>query len=164
MSELHGKTAVIALLAIAVWGGITLLSQQKEQVKEAVINIGVEHEQPATLILRRSVEGSVHIAEIGNESNEVMFVSVPSEWKRDEVRNVPLSQVTSDEPNFGYSRWHLPPNAIITFDVPYEWHHLVLHNPSKALLKARVTTVDLARERTDTNVYLVTDKKLELHF
>jgi len=161
---MHGKTAVIALLPLLIWGAYRATTDARNNGAVQSVEIGVEHSEPAQVHLTRSLNGKVRIVDIGNDSTNDVYVSLPDSWERGEVRNVPLASLTADSPSFGYRRWALPAGAVVTFHPVQDWRSLTVHNASNSLLQMKVTSVDLTLDTTDTNVYLVNDSPLSVQF
>lgn len=149
----HISFAFAALLGVVIISsGQTLRGTQADIVGTTngpVVEIGVEHNNPASLSLELSTLGTKGIADISHDGTETIFVSVPSDWKKREVRNAPLQSVSSDPPSLGFTRWTLPPNAAISFAIETAPRSILLHNPSSTPLK-----VSLAKVNLDTNEVL----------
>ena len=99
----------------------------------------------------------LRMIEIANDNAEAINISVPDDWKRGEVRDAKLSDVTSDAPSFSYVRWHIPAHATVDFTTDHPFAHLNLHNPSEVLLQIAFTQVDLVTNAGMNDVYLVKD-------
>jgi len=159
----HSAIAAITILPLVGWAAYAAASHTLEQRTLKNVEIGVEHALPATLSLTASRGKGQQLMDITNDNNEILFVSVPEEWRRTEVRNVPLATITADDASLGFRRWHLPPKAGLGFTSAHAWKSITFHNPSGIALKLRVTTVDLERDTAEHDVYLVKDEPFEIH-
>lgn len=119
------------------------------------VDIGVEHRESMTLEVTVTSNDLLRMVTLKNDALEPIALSVPTDWKRGEVRNVPLKSITADEPSFGYVRWHLPANASVSYTTKQPFQHLSVHNPSGIPLKIRATLVDLLKNTGEHQVYLV---------
>lgn len=161
--SIHMKIGGVVLFLFCAWSAVHVITNRSND-HDVRIQLAVEHTQPATISITRSVGGHEHFADITNDNEETVFISLPESWRRDEVRNTPLASVIAGEPSLGYARWQLPPRASVTFRSPFNWHTMIVHNPSDVLLKIRMTTIDLATEQTTLDVYLVQREDLTIDF
>jgi hypothetical protein len=129
--------------------------QQPRNPSIPSLDIGIEHAATMTLSMTITQNDTQRMLDISNDTVEPIAVSVPTDWKRGEVRNVPLASVTADAPSFGYVRWHLPKDASVSFGTNHPFEHLNLHNPSGVPLKINAILVDLQKNTGDHQVYLV---------
>lgn len=161
--NIHLKIGGAVFLCVLAWSTWQAVSKP---ASDGVMDVqfAIEHTQPASIGITRSIGGEEHFIDISNTNEEIIFVSLPEAWQRDEVRNVPLASLTADEPSLGYARWHLPPSASVTFESPNEWDDLTIHNPSGIVLQVQVTTVDLRTHKTTEDVYLVQEDDLTIPF
>lgn len=139
-----------------------MMLKEQAALKDVPVRIGVEHAAPTTLSITRAIDASMLPVDIANEGDSPMHVSLPQEWARDEVRNVPLSALVADAPMFGYRRWLLPATASVTFHVPANWKELIIENPSDVPLKVKMVIVDLQKSEVKRDVYLVQEEPLVL--
>lgn len=128
------------------------------------INIGVEHEAPLTIEFRFAMKENIPVGlvELAHEGRETIYVSLPETWERREVRGRTLAETPSDEPSFGFTRWHMPEGATLSFRVPAMPRTLDIHNPSGVPVKIRVAKVDLTTGVVERNVMLVKDTPVEI--
>lgn len=167
----HGRLspAAHAISAFAVFIGIVGLangplegSLVRDLAPSRSIDIGVEHENPASMRLDMTTLEGTGITEITNESPETLRISLPSTWTRREVRNVALSDVTSDPPSFGYMRWHIPAGGLVSFKMFTAPDRIVMHNPSGFPLKVRFANVNLETQEVVRDVILVNESPTPL--
>lgn len=162
MLSLQLRTAALALLPLLIWGTYRGLSAERAQLLRPPVEIGVEHGGGARIAVTYSTGGQAQLVDIGNDGREVVHVSIPEDWERGEVHGAPLAQLVTDAPSFGFRRWSIPAGATVSYRAPQGWSGLSIHNPSRELLRIRITTVDLARNTADTEVYLLQDARLDL--
>jgi hypothetical protein len=127
-----------------------------------LVDIGVEHELPLALKIETSTLPGGTLIEIINDDKEEIFVSVPSIWEKREVRNVPLSSVRSDDPSFGFRRWHLPARAALSLRSAEAHKRFLVHNPSGAAMKVHFITVNLETEESRSEVVFIQESPIEL--
>ena len=144
---------------------VVLYVISEEQPRPAVIpalDIGIEHTKQLKLSMTVTKNDLMRMVDVSNDKVEPIALSVPEHWVRGEVRNVPLSKVTSEAPSFGYVRWHLPPNASVSFRSDKSFNQLNLHNPSGVLVNIRFTAVDLVQNTGEHNVYRLKDGSVKV--
>jgi hypothetical protein len=78
------------------------------------------------------------------------------------VRRARLEDVAPIETGLGYVRWTLPPGATLSMSVPKSPKHLILHHPSTALLKLRLSRIDLEDNTVARDMILVQGKEVEI--
>ena len=127
-----------------------------------VVDIGVEHERPLSLIMEVGISGESGLIEFFTETDESVLISVPSTWIRREVWNAPIETVTAEPPSLGLSRWTLPPRAGISFTTSQVPDSLILHNPTGVQMKLNLTYVDLASNSVDREVVLIQEDTKKL--
>lgn len=159
----HGKAAGIGLIAVLVLGMSSIAPPVlKGQLSRTVVDIGVEHSKPLSLSLEVAVLHDNAVAEFYSESEETILISVPSTWVRREVKHAQLSEVTSEAPALGFTRWTLPPRAGISFRVPQTPDSLILHNPTGVQMMLSLTQIDLPTETVNEDVVLVQGNTVKL--
>lgn len=147
---------VILFLGAIAWAG--------HRDESGRITIAIEHGSPLSAQITVSKKGKQRLIEIGNDAVETMLLSVPEHWQRGEVRNAPLRAITSDTPEFGYVRWHVPPSAVVTFRGEGNWTALTVHNPTGVPLHIGLTTVDLDADTADHTAVLVKDGPVDVPY
>lgn len=161
VSSLHLRIAGLTLMLLILWG-VTVLQTGPNNGSVSAVEIAVEHQSPAAITLTRTSDGT-GIADIRNDSRETLYVSIPEEWLRDEVRGVPLSTVTSTEASLGFMRWVIPIGATVSFRTTDTWNALSVRNISNETMRLAVTTIDLQTQTTETESYLI-DDAMEIRF
>jgi hypothetical protein len=101
------------------------------------------------------------VADLHHDALETIAVSLPSSWARREVAGVPLSEVLADAPTFGFTRWHIPPGALVSFDITPP-PTILLHSPSGIPAEIRLTRVNLETQEVERGVVLVQEGSVEL--
>ena len=124
--------------------------------------IAFEHDSPVTFSLTFSKRGTVRVMDIGHSAKETVFVSVPQDWHRTEIRGVALSAVTAQPPELGFVRFTLPPHAGISFRAEGTWSHLTLENPGHVPMTLKMTTVDADKNSSAHDVILMKDQEVRV--
>jgi hypothetical protein len=158
--SLHGKTLLGSMVLLAFSAALLLHVEGTHEA--SVVDLTVEHTTVFGLTLSLGNNETTHFIEMGNEGSSEIQVSVPEAWQRKEVRNVPLKSVVADAPGLGFVRWHLPAGAYVSYRTKEGWTSLVVHNPSAIPFKIRLTSIDLKKGTSDTNVILLKDKPVTL--
>lgn len=141
-------------------GLIVLVTQKTAHIPEKIADIAVEHTQPLTIRLRVTQNKMLRLIELGHDAPRTIFVSLPEEWQRGEVRGVPLTQVTSEPPSLGFRRWQIPAGGLIVFHSQSDFINVRIHNPSGVPLKIRYTSTDVEKRTSDHEVYLMKEGEL----
>lgn len=131
-----------------------LLPDTSPAADEARAEIGLEHAKPVTLSLALTTNGPRGVADLRHDALETIFISLPSSWTKREVGGVPLSAVQADSPVFGFTRWRIPPNALVSFDI-IPPQTILLHNPSGIPAEIDLTRVDLAKNSVERDIILI---------
>lgn len=159
---------VHAVIALAVFLGVTTLSNGPfkatilEWQTEGRVSIAVEHEQSAAIAFDvSSLKGSA-IIDCTNEGDTSIFISLPESWRRREVRRARLEDSAPAETGLGFVRWTLPPGATLSMGIAELPKHLTMHHPSTALLKVRLSRVDLEQNTVDRDTILVQGNQAEI--
>ena len=148
-------SAMTVLFLLGVVDHVTFSTVPGSAADARPVTINVEHTNPITLsvlIARKEQSGYVSLV---NQSNENIFVSVPSDWKRTEVTGSPISAVTQDMLVFGFTRWALPAHTgmkMMMADAPTS---LYFKGNSAATAAIDMQTVDLTTLRASSRVVLV---------
>ncbi|MFH1444422.1 MAG: hypothetical protein ABIG34_03460 [Candidatus Peregrinibacteria bacterium] len=163
--SLHVAAAVAAVIAVVVLSQGALRdgapSFMAQLLPSQRIEIGLEHARPVTLVLSLTTNGTKGVADIRHDSLETIALSLPQSWTKREVGGVPLAAVTADPPTFGFTRWSIPPGAIVSFDVTPP-STILLHNPSGVPAEIRLTRVDLEQNAVERDILLVQEGSILL--
>jgi hypothetical protein len=159
----HGTAAGFGLMAIAVLAVSTASAPALlGNLRATVVDIGIEHDKPLSLLLEVGVLDGMAVAEFFSESPETILISVPSTWVRREVKNAPIHTVTSELPSLGFTRWKLPARAGISFKIATAPESLVLHNPTGVQMKLDLVLVNLETEEVDRDILLIQGDTVKL--
>lgn len=159
VASAHGKTLFASLILVLFGASLTWQLQQGEVVDPPPsADITVEHRGSFGLDLRIGKGSPVSFLEIGNNGELPVDIALPQSWLRKEVRNVPLSSITADEPALGYVRWHFPAGAHVSFRTTVPWSSIIVRNPSKLPFKIQLATVNMETEEVTKDVILIKDK------
>lgn len=159
----HGAPAGVGLIALIVLSMASVAPPVLlGSLNRTIVDIGVEHNEPLSLIMEVGVNGDDAVVEFFSESPETILISVPSTWVRREVRNAPIHTVTSEPPSIGFTRWTLPARAGISFKVTDAPDSVILHNPSEVQMKLILNRVDLEKEEVERDVLLIQDDTVKL--
>lgn len=162
MFSLHGKIALVTLAFLTI-AGIYLFSPATDRGDAgAVIDIGMEHAQPLTIAVSLTEGTRQSLIDVDLTSAETSRLTVPRSWQRTEARRAPLSAVTGTDAEANMRTWELPTNAGISFSTEDSFRTLRLHNPSGVPLKIQLTRVNLAKNTSSYDVYLLKDGSLLL--
>ena len=148
--------------------GVTALSNGPlkatilEWQTEGRVAIAAEHKGSASLGLDVSTLQGTAIIDCVNEGEGTIYLSLPESWKRREVRNARLEDVTLVETGLGFTRWTLPVGATLSMTVPEAPRHVTLHHPSPGLLKVRLSRIDLEDDAVTRDTILVQGKEVEI--
>lgn len=164
MLQLHTKTALLALTLLIAWGAYQLGQTRGVQDAKTDAEIAVDHAAPAAISITHSINGSAHLVDVTNDSAQSIGISLPETWERDEVRNVPLAQITASDASLGFRRWQLPPNASVTYETSNQLGDVTVRNPSAIPLRIKVITIDMQKNTSDTQSYLIQTDPLSLTF
>jgi hypothetical protein len=136
----HVKIGFLALCLALLLGVPALWISSGDEVPQAETNVAVEHDGPASMRVARLEGSGTNVFEIGFAGSGSFAIHLPSSWKRQEVRGVPLASMVGEPREWGYVRWTMPAGAVARFDAP-DPGRLTLHNPSGIPLAVTVTTV-----------------------
>lgn len=138
----------LTFFSAATLAGILLLTVRSDGLSrkkpaQSAAEIAIEHNEAVTVTISRSSGRRDGIVEFIGEGADFRL-SVPLAWKRREVRGTELSAVSADPPAMGFTRWHVPEGATLSFRVIGS-PSLAVRNASTALLlvigkKANVKT------------------------
>ncbi|MDD5469587.1 MAG: hypothetical protein PHO92_02185 [Candidatus Peribacteraceae bacterium] len=159
---LHGFLAVGALCALAVVSVRSLPPTASLQQLTGTVDIAFEHQQPLAAHVKMSTLQGQSLIEISHEGEEEVLVSVPSAWRRSEVKNAPLSSVLSEAPALGFTRWVFPPKAAVVFYAKEAPESLLIHNPTRVPLKVRAIRVRMETEEVEQEIVLIKDESVRL--
>lgn len=154
MSSLHARLAGLTLLLLLLFGITNVRMEQKRAELVPIVTIAVEHATTAALTLTRT-ESGVGPVDIRNDSQEVLYISLPESWTRDEVRNAPLSSIVGEDPSLGFRRWSFPSGATVTFMTNRTWRKLNIRNASSFPLRIGIVTIHLDEGISSTDSYLL---------
>lgn len=160
MTSLHVRLAGLTLLALLLWGITSMQMHQRTADLLPTVELAVEHDQAAGISVTRTKDANGPV-DIRNDADQRLFVSVPEEWVRDEVRGAPLTSVQGgEEVSLGFRRWSIPSHATVTFLQTGTWNKLLIRNVSKKLLRLRMVTIDIAQGTSTTESTLIDDEAL----
>ena len=152
----HGKAAAAGLLILTVFSLSSIeFAKQRGMVLGAMIDIGIEHNQPISVNIEIGTLNGAAVIDIELETDETTYLSVPSGWTLREVHNTTLDAVVSEEPTFGFLRWTIPPRAGVSFAVSKAPGSILFHNPSGTTAKVHLIRIDLNTETVEEDVILI---------
>lgn len=159
---IHGLLAAAALLSVVLVIGTRRTEAPSAANAEHIADMAIEHDAPATLTVAASILHGGALIELANTNADAVYISVPSDWQRSEVRNAPLAAVQQEPPMLGYVRWHIPAGARVSFRAPQAPGGVLLHNPNKQPLKVTVILVELEDDTVMQDIVLVYGKAARL--
>jgi hypothetical protein len=153
-------SAIAVLLLLGVIDRVTFATLPGKAAEPLPATIGIEHDQPLRLSLLIARKEQAGYASFIHQSDETIHVSVPSTWTRVEVTGVPIGQVRSDVPVFGFTRWTLPAHAGVKMLLPEAPDSLFFDSTSAATAAIDLQTVDLVNLRANSRVVLLQKQAL----
>ena len=123
-----------------------------------LVNIGIEHTRPVSVFLETSFSRNTGIFDMSHDGDETISLLLPTTWQRREVRNAPLDSMTSEESIFGFTRWHIPSGATVSFLMSSAPRGFSFHNPTLVPLKIDIEKIDIEAGTVDHDVLLVQEK------
>lgn len=151
----HFLASLISVIAITGFSVGSYIRMTTAAPQLQAVEIGVEHTAPLALSIETSTREERSIVDIGNGGTEKIFLSVPSDWERREVRRTTLDEVHADGAGFDYRRWHLPTGATVSYRAPYIIGAITVHNPSEIPIKVTLTRVDLDKDLVERDIILI---------
>ncbi len=152
-------TAIVAALVLAM---ASAGNRMASVVQEPAV-IAVEHGTPLKLTLTVGEGKMPGMLDASHDGTGPVKLSVPSGWTLREVRNAALKDVPADPPSLGFTRWVLPPRAVLSFSLPAPPTGLTVMNPSGIPLHVTLTRVDLAKDTAEEETFLLTEESLRLY-
>jgi len=148
-------SAIALLLLLGVIDRATFATLPGKAATIPPATIGIEHDRPLQLSVLIARKERAGYASFVNQSDETIHLSVPSLWMRSEVTGVPLAQVTSDIPVFGFTRWTLPAHAGIKMLLPQAPESLFFDSVSSSTAAIDLQTINLTNLTADSRVVLL---------
>lgn len=156
MTASHVKIGLLALCLAAVIGLPAAWLSYESADPGPRTDIAIEHVVPLTLHVARLSSSGTNVFDIAHTASGAIALHLPASWSRQEVRGVPIADVTSQETDMDYVRWVLPKGASVRFDAPNPGR-VTLHNPSGIPLTVRTTTVTYPGGARDDDATIVTN-------
>ncbi len=145
---------VLALLALqAVIGQGTTVP---EPATPTPAMLAFEHEAPLVVDIAVATKGGGALVKLHNRSAADAAVSLPTGWKRLEVRGTELSAVQSQHSALDFTRWTLPAGAEVLFRMESRSKDITIINAVDSLLTARVSHADILTSTLTQETYIVT--------
>ena len=160
---LHGFLAIGALavlIAVSMRSALPLTASLR--MSTGTVDLAFEHRQPLAAHVKMSTLKGQSLVEISHEGEEEVLISVPSTWRRSEVKNAPLTSVVSEAPALGFTRWHFPPKTSVVFYTRDAPTSLMIHNPTKVPLKVQAIRVHLDTNEVEQEIVLVKDESVPI--
>jgi hypothetical protein len=159
----QSKAPLMALLCMALFVFVFAQSSVSgSDTAQTEVHFGIEHMLPLTLTIATDEGMHGSVIEMGHNSQETIYLSVPDSWKRHEVKNIPLKDVAKEPPSFGYIRWTFPPGALVSFTTKTYPDSLVLHNPSEIPLKVDIIRTNLQTETVTKDIKIIQNSPAEI--
>lgn len=136
---------LLTFFSAATLAGILLLTVRSEGLSRKIpaqyaAEIAIEHNEAVTVTISRSSGRRDGVIEFTGEGSDLRL-SVPLAWKRREVRGTELSAVSVDPPTMGFTRWHVPEKATLSFRIA--------GNPSLTVRNASTAPLLLIGKKAD---------------
>ncbi len=116
--------------------------------------IGIDHQHVATLTVTATRSNGKLLFAADNTGTSGLGLLVPADWKRSEVRNVPIDSMTMEPPVLGMRRVSIASGAGVSFTGAFP-ATLKLHAAGAAALKVTMIAVDLDNGTSSRDVRLV---------
>lgn len=159
----HGVAIITVAIVITFLSASSLLTADvSNQADMIVTEIGIEHLLPLSMAIDLSSLEGVGLIDVTNQGDELVYISLPSNWQRREVRYVPLKSVISESSSFGFTRWQFPSKASVSFRIPQDPDSFIVHNPSEVPVKVTLTRVSLDTNSVIRDVILIQDSSQQL--
>lgn len=148
-------SAVAVLLFLGVVQQSIFATGRSSAAEILPVTIGIEHQKPVkvgVVFARKEQAGYVALQ---NNSDETIFLSVPSTWHRTEVMGVTLAEVTSEIPVFGFVRWKLPAHSGMRMLLPSAPSSVFFDSRSEAIASIEMQMIDLTTLSSTKRVALI---------
>lgn len=148
-------SAIAVLLFLGVVSQSTFATGKSSAAELTPVTIGIEHLGPVkvgVVFARKEKAGYVALQ---NNSDETMYLSVPSVWHRTEVMGATLADVTSEIPVFGFVRWKLPPHSGMRMLLPSAPSSVFFDSRSDAIASIEMQMIDLTSLSSTNRVTLI---------
>ena len=153
-----GSAIAVLLLLAAVERNV--FATRGSDAAAVPVTISLEHESPLSLSLLFAKKETAGYVSIRNGSTEDIHVSVPSSWMRSEVTGAEISDVKSDIPVFGFTRWSLPKGAGMKMLLPESPEAVFIDSTSNAVTAVDLKAIDLTTSQVSNKVVLVQKQSL----
>lgn len=160
MHVIIAGSAICVMLLLGVVGSGAFQTKESAAQDAVPATIGMEHHAPLSLSVLIAKKEHAGYASITNQSNETVYVSLPSAWTRTEVTGASLKDVTQEIPFFGFSRWTLPGKAGIKLLMPSAPDAIFFDPVSTSTAAIDLKTIDLTTLNVTSNVVLVQKQTL----
>ena len=160
MFSRHAKTAILACITVLLLWAFARNMHLTGALQSHNVVIAMQHESPLTVSLTVATGTALKRLEFAHDGEETLLLSLPQDWRRDEVRGTALANVQSEQAGLGYVRWNLPAGSGVTFESANNWTRAVLKNPTGVPLVVKLTTVDLVNDISEYRVILMKDEEV----
>lgn len=161
LRDLVGIQMIIAGSAVAVLVFLGIIQQstfatgRSSAAEVTPVTIGIEHRTPVKIgVVFARKEKAGYVA-LQNNSDEVIYLSLPSTWHRTEVMGVTLADVTSEIPVFGFVRWKLPAHSGMRMLLPSAPSSVFFDSRSEAIASIEMQMIDLTTLSSEKRVSLI---------
>ncbi len=158
---LLGIQMIIAGSAVAVLVFLGVIQQStfatgRSSASEVIpVTIGIEHSTPVKIgVVFARKEKAGYVA-LQNNSDEVIYLSLPSTWHRTEVMGATLADVTSEIPVFGFVRWKLPAHSGMRMLLPSAPASVFFDSQSETIASIEMQMIDLTTLSSTKRVALI---------
>jgi hypothetical protein len=157
----HRAGGIVGLSILLILGLLMLLSQAASKNTHQA-EMAIEHTSPLTISLdiHSLLRGGV--IKISHDGNEIIGVSVPESWDLEEIHGMALTDLQTDPPEFGFTRYHIEKGITLTFVSTKGPDDILLHNPSEIPISIDLTRIDLSKEKTKRRSILIQKSPVSL--
>lgn len=161
ISNLLGIQMIIAGSAVAVLLFLGVIQQsifstgRSSAAEVTPVTIGIEHVTPVKIGVVFARKDKAGYVALQNNSDETIYLSLPSVWHRTEVMGVTLADVTSEIPVFGFVRWKMPAHSGMRMLLPSAPSSVFFDSRSEAIASIEMQMIDLSTLSSTKRVALI---------
>ncbi len=143
--------ALLALQAVVSQG-----TTAPETATPTPAMLAFEHEAPLVMDIAVATKGEGALVKLRNRSTADAAVSLPTGWKRLEVRGTELGAVRPQHSALDFTRWTLPAGVEVLFRMENRPKDITIINAVDTLLTARVSHADVPTSTLTQETYIIT--------
>ncbi len=153
-------SAIAVLLVLSSFDPVTFSTMPGKAETSHATQIGLEYDAPMKVEMLFARKNGAGYLSISNPTSRPLNISVPDSWRRTEVRGAPLTDFTSQPPEFGFRRWTMPAETGMSMILPTVPDDILFMSPSEPTAAITVRSVDVLSGEQFINVVLL-NKQVE---